>query len=133
MTDIAIIETGSGGDFILNNSDLEAVQGIENLPYLCMFGGSYWIFNEDMPANQQFKSQTESALMNNPLTSAGRIEIEKAINADLQIITQNMPGSTVTLDTQIVANNKLSIIITLNGKVFQYEWNPSSRFLNYVI
>jgi hypothetical protein len=72
--DLAIIETGNGGDLQLVGNDLAMVNGIENMPYLGMFGGNieestvnkveklqsfdWWGNNLLMPGNQsiQFNS-----------------------------------------------------------------------------
>lgn len=40
MSDILLIETDNGGDFVLKNNDLASIEGFENMPYLGMFGGN---------------------------------------------------------------------------------------------
>jgi hypothetical protein len=40
MFDLAIIETGDGGDYQLKGNDLAVVNGSENMPYIAMFGGN---------------------------------------------------------------------------------------------
>jgi hypothetical protein len=131
--DLVLYETGSGGDLLLTGIDLEIAKGLENILYMSMFGGADWWGNEFLEPLQQFNSQTGPALLKYALNSSGRLEIEKAINADLQIITTNVPGTTVTVETKIVIDNKLSIVITVDGKTFSYLWDPSKRFLNYLI
>jgi len=133
MADIALIEVGEGGDLILSGNKLEAATGFENVPYLSMFGGVEWWGNEFLPEAQQFKSQTEAALTKYSLNSNGRVEIEKAINADLAIISENVPGTTIVATASIVSNDRLSIEVTINGRTFNYYWNPSERFLTYQI
>ena len=40
MFDLAVIENGNGGDIQVFGNDLAIVNGIENMPYLGMFGGN---------------------------------------------------------------------------------------------
>jgi hypothetical protein len=131
--DLVLIETGNGGDLVLQGNDLAIATGYENIPYLSMFGGADWWGNEFLDPAQQFNSLTESALKQYALNSAGRVEIEKAINADLEYIAANVPGTKVSVVTTIVSDNRLSIVITIDGQTFSYLWNPITGFLTYVI
>ncbi len=129
--DLAVIETGNGGDLQLLGSDLAIVSGIENQPYLAMFGGNkestvnpsaiisqnemsfdWWGNNLLMPSSQslQFNSLCENALNTIPLTSNGRILIENAIKKDLQFLE---PQATINVVVTIVATDKIDINITI--------------------
>lgn len=99
--DIAVMETGSGGDFTLNGNDLAVFKSIEGAGYMAMFGGNteadtnprrvfgdeafdWWgnsIFLSALPLCQM-NSLTEWTLNKTPLTSAGRAVIENAIKKD---------------------------------------------------
>lgn len=131
--DAAIIITGSGGDLIQSGNDIAISTGYENVPILAMFGGSDWWGNEFLDPAQQFNCLTEKALKSNALNSSGRIEIDKAINADLAQIAQNVPGTITSVVTTIVKDNKLSIEITIDGQAFNYLWNPSTAYLTYIV
>ena len=40
MFDLALFETGNGGDYNFTGKDLAVVNGTENMPYIAMFGGN---------------------------------------------------------------------------------------------
>jgi len=133
ISDLLLYETGGGGDLLLRGSDLVAVTGYENAPYLAMFGSrKSWWGNKLIPADRQFASRTEEALHTYPLTSAGRVRIEEAIDADLEFL-KKIPGTTFSRTVSVVDANKLSIEININGKQFSYVWNPDEMFLTYQV
>lgn len=131
--DLAMIETGEGGDIQLLNNDLAVVNSIENMPYLAMFGGNpgfitkniqesqaqaaqsfdYWGNNLLMPNNQstQFNSLTEYLLNNTPLNSQGRILIQNAITNDLQFL---FPSAKVTVTVSIISDDRIDVTIVIN-------------------
>lgn len=130
--DLAIIETGNGGDIQLLKNDLAVVQGIENMPYLAMFGGNKEQSTENVNANQpvpaqsfdwwgnnlfmqgdqsiQFNSKVEKILNTTPLTSAGRVLIENAIKKDLEFLEEI---ATITVVVTIVATDRIDINIEI--------------------
>jgi len=130
-TDVLIYETGQGGDLYLQGNDVALTTGVENVPYLAMFGGDNWWGNQYIAT--PFASKTEAALLSNPLTSAGRIAIEAAMQADLAFLN-DIPGTTWSVVTSISGNpNLLNATITINGQSFSMQWNPNTLFLNYQI
>jgi phage gp46-like protein len=130
MIDIRIIQTGDGGDFVVKGNDLEAVNGIENMPYLAMFGGDadWWanglLFAENPEV--QIKSTVEKTLMNTALNSSGRIAIENAVKKDLEFL-QKSYGAVVTVAASITSNNRIELLININGNNIKYLWNPSTN------
>ena len=132
MIDLLIIETGSGGDLVISGSDLVAVMGLENQPYLAMFGddGSWWgNFLMADGQDNEFVSLTEDVLNKIVLNSNGRLKVEAAINQDLAYLTADVPGTTITIETKIVTAIRMDIRITINGKLFSYSWNPNEASL----
>lgn len=103
--DLAIFETLDGGDFQLNGNDLLMYFGIENHPYLGMFGGNkeastsnvvvdaqsfdFWGNNLLMPADQsiQMNSLFERGLDKIELTSSGRVRLVDTIKKDLEFMS----------------------------------------------
>lgn len=142
MFDLAIFETGAGGDYMFNGNDLEVVNGTENMPYLAMFGGNveastqnnvveeqsqdYWGNTLLMNANQpiQFNSIVERTLKNTPLTSAGRAIIENAIISDLQFIVDM--GIPITVQVRIVATDRIDVTLTIT-----YPSKVNVKVLNF--
>lgn len=128
--DFALLETGNGGDLLLQGSDLVVVEGIQNMPYLAMFGGNieqdtknkvteeqsfdWWGNNLLMPNNQsiQFNSITERVINNTPLTSQGRVTIENAIKTDLKFL-QDL-GAEVSVSVSITATDRIDVNIKIN-------------------
>lgn len=103
--DLAIFETHDGGDLMLRGRDLAMYFGIENHPYLGMFGGNkaasttnivtdsqsfdWWGNNLVMPGDQsiQMNSLFEKALDEINLTSAGRVRLIAIIKRDLEFMS----------------------------------------------
>jgi hypothetical protein len=130
MTDLLIYETGGGGDLLQRGNDLVSVNGYENSTYLSMFGGGSWWGNFLTP--NKFLSKTERVLLVTPLTSAGRITIENAVNDDIDFL-KKIPDTKYTSLVTIGGPDRLEILITINGKQFNYLWNPDKMFLTYVV
>lgn len=128
MFDLAIIETGNGGDLQLKGNDLAVVNSIENMPYLSMYGGNpgyptkntvteiqsfdWWGNTLLIPnnPNNQFNSLTENLLNTITLNSSGRIQIENAIKSDLKFMQD---FAVVNVIVTIVATDKISVQLTI--------------------
>lgn len=126
--DLSITEKdGNSGDLQLNGNDLGVAIGIENMPYLGMFGGNveqvtttdlvadskdWWGNNLLMKSNQstQFNSTVEKTFKSTALTSAGRILIEDAIKNDLQFLS---PQAKITVTVTIEATDRININIRI--------------------
>ncbi len=123
--DLSLIETQNGGDLQLNGSDLAVVFGIENMPYLAMFGGNieqstgvdkvadskdWWGNDLFMKADIaiQFNSLTERIINNTALTSGGRIVIENAILKDLEFLSEQ---AVVSVEVLIEGVDRLKVNI----------------------
>lgn len=149
--DLQIIESGNGGDLFLLGKDLAQVQGFENMIYIALFGGNtaastpetrvnneqafdWWGNTLLMPnlSTQQFNSQTERTLNSVPLTSGSLVEIQNAINADLEFM-QPFANITVTVSIIGVDKVKLAILVkepgNLESKDFLYIWDGTKSDL----
>lgn len=144
MSDIKIIETGSGGDLVLVGNDIEMVSGVQNMPYLGLFGGnerqSTKTFKEgeekfDFWANDLFLSQNKKAQFNSSLerilkklalNSSSRILIEDSIKNDLEFMKE---FSVVEVDTLIRSTDRIEIKIKIkqSGDIgfnfFNFIWD----------
>lgn len=130
MFDLAIVETGSGGDYVFRNHDLQVVNSGENYGYLGMFGGNieestvnnqvnefskdYWGNTLLMNSNQpiQFNSTVERTLKNTSLTSKGRSVIENAIIEDLKFIVDM--GIPVSVSVSIVSTDRIDVELKIS-------------------
>lgn len=131
MYDLAIIETGNGGDLQLSGNDFAYVTGIENMPYLASFGGNpgyvtkskidteqsfdFWgnyLFHHDKP-ELQFNSLVEQKLKEIVLNSQGRIDIENTFKKDLSFLSKY---ATIEVLAQIVSDDHLRISIKIIQK-----------------
>lgn len=114
--DLQILETGNGGDFNYLGADLKVVTGIENMPYLGMYGGSIddnWWGNSFM-LNQpsiQFTSLSEKTINTVSLNSSGLVLIENAVKSDLKFLTDL--GCKVTVEVEIAAIDRINIRIRI--------------------
>lgn len=123
--DIALVESGSGGDFTMLGNDLAVTESISNDIYIRMFGGnveadtqnprqttdqdlSYWGNTFIADPIQQFNSLTERTLKSTPLTSYGRVIIENAIKKDLA----TLPGVT-TITVRIVSTDRINVALRI--------------------
>jgi phage gp46-like protein len=130
MFDVAIVESGSGGEIQIDGNDLAIIYGMENQPYLASFGGNieadtisnmvvdmsmdYWgnaLLIANNP-NAQFNSKLERALRSTPLTSSGRTKIINALTQDLQYIKDSL-GDNVAIGVSIISDNWLQIQINI--------------------
>lgn len=120
--DVAILESGNGGDLVTVGNDVGIFYNDENEIYLRMFGGnveadyksrrdqgeqdlSYWgnfLFGND--PRLWFNSFTERSFKENALSSQGRVNIETAVKKDLA-------GLDVNVTVQIIGLNRIKTII----------------------
>lgn len=131
MMDVTLIETGNGGDLVLSGNDLSIVDGISNMPYIAMFGGSnFWgndlLFDND---DLRFSAETENILLTVPLNSQGRSTIEAAIKRDLQFLLNDVPNTELIVTCRIVSDNRLEIFVKFGGTEFNLLWNPQNQSL----
>lgn len=127
--DLGIFENGSGGEVSIQNNDLMLSEQLYLQAYLACFGGNIkastkgnepvgqvrldWWGNScllsDTPS-KQFNSSTEKALRENPLTSAGRINIIQAVQNDLKYLSTI---AKVTVDATVLSSSKIKISVAL--------------------
>lgn len=126
--DLALIETNDGGDVQLKGADLAMIFGIENQPYLALFGGNieqlpsvknpeqslnYWgndlLYFSDTA--QQFNSFTEISFDTVPLTSSGRVQLENAMKRDLDYLKKL--NAIFTVSVTIVSTDRIDTIIKI--------------------
>lgn len=121
MTDPKIVMTANGGDLEVQGNDLALVFGVENTPALAMFGGDDWVGN--FLTDKPFDATTEKLLNTVTLNSDGRLQIEKAVNTDLQYLN-DIAGTTWSTTVTIVGPKSVKIDVIINGELFSYLWNP---------
>lgn len=151
MADLKMIETGNGGDLVLNGNDLQVIDGWQNMPYLGMFGGNIeasttgpkisseealdWWGNNLLMQNEpetQLNSTLEKALNTIALTSSGRNQIKQAVLFDLAFMTQ---FGTLTADVYVTGVDRLRIDLTFQepfikqSTTFIYLWDGAKNEL----
>lgn len=149
--DILIYESGDGGEFSIQSGDLTINETLYNQVYLALFGGNieadtkreylpteerndYWgnalIFSNE--PEKQFNSTTERTINNTALNSAGRLAIIRAVEADLQYLSDLL---TFTVDAEILSVNTIRIIIKFEplgsqqSRVLQLVYNNAKNEL----
>lgn len=137
MADLLIFESGNGGELKQRGNDFVMVQGIENEPYLLMFGGErgWWgnDFLDPTDTDKIWSSETEKTLNSVALNSAGRIKIEEAVNKDLAPL-RKQTGAAITVQVQIANNpDRCEIFIDINGLRQQFIWSPDALFKTYKV
>jgi phage gp46-like protein len=150
MSDLKMIETGSGGDLVLNGNDFESVSGFQNMIYLALFGGNieentktfeigeersdYW-GNELLYLQEpkvQFNSDTERLLKNVALNSSSVLIVEETIKSDLAFMND---FATISVDTLIRSIDRIEIKIkidqpdSLESPIFTYIWDITKQEL----
>jgi hypothetical protein len=145
--DLKIVETFNGGDIVKTTKDFVIIYGLGNMPYLALFGGnvaantpnqrvaseqnSDWWGNELLMSEEpglQFNSDTERALMNIPLTSSGRAQIQQAVARDLRFMKE---FARVGVSVAIIATDVVRIGIrveepdNLQQRDFIFIWDAT--------
>lgn len=119
MIDLLMIETGEGGDIVLEGNDLLQDYNFETMIYLSLFGGySYWANGVALEGTQEFTSLTERTMQEVSLNSAGRLKIENAVKSDLSFLTEAIPGTTLSVVAKIVSDDKIEIEIKINNTAY---------------
>lgn len=149
--DLGIYENGSGGEITIQNNDLLLSEQLYMQAYLACFGGNVeantkgneqsgqlrqdWWGNSYLFSNspsKQFNSETERALRNNPLTSAGRVNIIRAVQNDLKFLSN---VAKVVIDATVLSASKIMIEVVLteptNNKttLLQVIWDNTKNEL----
>ena len=151
MPDLALQETGSGGDIQLKGADLVVTDSIFNQIYMALFGGNpqasttgeeliteqrgdWWgndLLFQDQPEIQQ-NSTFEQKLNNVALNSSGRLEIEEAAKKDLDFLKEI---AEITIETRIIGIDKIEIIIfakepeNIEEQTFIFIWDATKQEL----
>lgn len=145
MDDIALYETGSGGDLQLLGNDIASTSGLFNMVYMAWFGGNTeasttgneleselredWFGNALLFDNEkeiQFNSVLEKTLNETALDSSGRITIEEAAKKDLEFMKDI---ADVTVSVSILSDDRVSITAKLKQpenieeKEYQLIWD----------
>ena len=126
MKDLAIYETGDGGDVNLINNDLELRNTLFNQVYLALFGGNTkqvtaqelnnlderfdWWGNSLFDKENQFNSRFENALRNVVINGSGLQHLENIAKEDLAFIK---PYANYKVEVSMVDFNKIQIEIWL--------------------
>lgn len=144
-----IVETGSGGDLVLQGNNLLTTEGIFNNPYLALFGGNVeqvtpvtrpentemfdWWGNSLLFQNNQaiqFNSITEKTLNETALNSAGLVRIQQAVLSDLSFMTG---FAEITVTVEMVTVDRIRITIEMQeptnkqGVEFVYLWDATKN------
>ena len=148
--DIFLKETGTGGDIEILGNDVKTVNGIQNMPYLGMFGGNIeentkeytdgelrhdWFGNSllmDQNSRVQMNSDVERFLNENALNSESRIRLEKTIKSDLSFMDEY---AEFLISANIISVDRISILIkikrpdSLESKEYLYIWDSTKNEL----
>ena len=150
--DVQVIEnSGNGGDLVKTDKDIVTIEGLQNMPYIALFGGNVqastpterleselafdWWGNNLLHPNElaaQFNSETERRLLEVSLNSAGRIQIEEAIRKDLEFMSE---FSTVEVSASIISTDRIEILVriqepdNLEGNAFIFLWDATNQEL----
>jgi len=130
--DVLIFENGDGGEMAVLSGDLELTETLYQQVYLALFGGNVeqntrtdFLFTEERfdwwgnslffaeTQSKQFNSNTERKLQNVALNSVGRLEVIRAVDQDLQYLSDLLDS---TVDVEFFGVNKIRIIVTFNRK-----------------
>jgi hypothetical protein len=141
--DLKIIETYSGGDLVFSNGDLRLTSEVYNQPYLAHFGGNkeqtadeysenlpredYWANQLLLPPNERLDSLFERSLLENEISSSGRLRMEEAAKTDLIYLE----GFAETESEVIIEGvDKIRLSDKINNEnigKFMYIWNEAKN------
>jgi len=145
MVDFSLYESGNGGELLIVDGDISLGNYLLQVVYICLFGGNVqastlgneieselrydWWANSlifGIEPKKQFNSLTEKTLRNTPLSSSGRILIQRAIEEDLSFLNDVVD---VKVEVKIKDSQRVEMTIFLNkyqGKEdvnLQYLWD----------
>ena len=149
MTDLALHETGNGGDIQLQGNDLVTTGSIFNQIYMGLFGGNPaasttgteldteqrldWFGNgllfQDEPEIQQ-NSTFERTLNEVALNSSGRLQIEEAANASLAFLRD---VAEISVETSVTDIDRIQITIlvqepdNIQEQSFIFIWDATKE------
>jgi len=152
-TDLRLVETGDGGDLVLRGNDVEMISGLQNMPYIAMFGGNpeqstvgaknteqafdFWgnflINPNDQPI--WFNSLTERLLDTISLSPITRIEIQETVKKDLEFI---LKFAQVSVEVFLISVDRIRIEIkiqepdNLSSELFKYIWDATQQELQEI-
>jgi len=128
IVDLKLTETYDGGDCVLKGNDLEMISGLQNMPYIGLFGGNveqlttgpktteetfdFWGNFLFHPTEQPiwFNSKTEKLLKEVSLTSSGRIQIQEQVKSDIDFMST---FAQVSVQVSLIGVDKIKIYIQL--------------------
>lgn len=149
MTDLALHETGNGGDIQLQGNDLVTTGSIFNQIYMGLLGGNPaasttgteldteqrldWFGNgllfQDEPEIQQ-NSTLERTLNEVALNSSGRLQIEEAVKADLAFLRD---VAEISVETSVTDIDRIQITIlvqepdNIQEQSFIFIWDATKE------
>ena len=126
IADIAIYESGSGGEWNLVSDDLETISGLTNQVYLALFGGNIeqstsedldqldqradWWGNSLLNIEQQFNSSFERLINEIALTGEGLSKLEDAAKDDLKYLEKY---AVINVSASVPSLGRLELVINL--------------------
>ena len=147
--DILLYESGNGGEMLVANNDISLVEILYQQVYLRLFGGNVeanttgteiegqqrddWWGNSLLFNNindKQFNSNTERILDSVALNTSGRIDIVRAVEADLINLKKI---ANISVNVVILSYNRIVINISINkpgnleDKELQFIWDNASK------
>ena len=147
--DILLYMSLDGGELAVEADDIALVDTLYNQVLLALFGGNveavtlgnepagtiredWWGNNLLFPNDpgSQFNSLTEKALLDNVSNSTGRINITRAVEADLQYLKTI---ANISTNVVILSTNQVRIEVTLNqpdnqqNKLFVFIWDNAKN------
>jgi phage gp46-like protein len=147
--DVLLFENGDGGEFLILNNDLQLVEALFQQVYLRLFGGNLaanttgsetsnqqrfdWWGNSLLFANRkekQFNSNTERVLDSVTLNTSGRIDIERAVRADLEGLNQfaNLAVAVfIESSTRVRIEVRLQQPDSIEDKLLQFIWDQAKN------
>lgn len=139
--DIRLIENGNGGDMVFDNGDIQLISEVYQQPYLAHFGGNKEMSTGDIVENEgynndwwgnsllseqpncQLNSAFEKALDETPLSSSGRITLERIASEDLDYLSGFAESQSSVVITDVDKIRLTDNIAKENNVNFSYIWD----------
>ncbi len=137
--DAHLFQTDNDGDISVTDGIVEMVGGLQNLAYLCLFGGNedddgsqdsqrgYWGNLLETDIDFKLISKTQFLLRSIPAISANLLRIEDAANSDLAVFLNKNIASSVEVAVSIPALNRIKIVVNIEaqGVESQFEFTEN--------
>lgn len=122
MADVYLYQSENDGEINIENGMIELQESPSSAAYISLFGGN--MNGRDWWGDADMVSATQAFIDTYAPSSGNLRKLEEAVKSDLAWMTRSPYGWTVAASASMETVNRVNIVVTINGTVYQYsqEW-----------